>query len=433
MEITWSLGWISFGILAVLLAGMRVSFGIALVGLLGLWLLLDPAQPQVAGTILWSATFSYALTAVPLFVFMAEIMTRSGMAGRAFKAMLDWLGPLRGGAGYAIVCGSAIFAAMSGSSVANAAALGAVASGPMARAGYNNKLSFGTIAAGGTLGILIPPSTAMIIYGSLTGESIGHLFMAGVFPGLLATALFFAVVAIWTVVRPGDAPRLPPVSLAERLASLYDLAPAFALLTIVLGGIYQGIFSPSEAAGIGGFGALAIAAVTRSLSKRVLADSLRSTVEVTSMILLIIAAASIVTYVVGFLRIPTILTEYIATSGMPVNMVLFLVASLFVVLGCFIESTSLIVLTVPVLYPMMKALGLNGEWLGVFVVLLVEIGLITPPVGLNLFVLKKVPGSQTFSDIALGAIPYVLVLLLTILLLVAFPQLATWLPEQMRR
>lgn len=432
MTPTWVLSLVSLSILGVLLAGMRVSFGLALVGLTGLVWLMDPPQPQVAGKLLWNATNSYVLTAVPLFVLMAEIMVRSGLSERAFKTVLQWLGPLRGGAAYATVLGSAIFAAMSGSSVANAAALGAVAGKPLTDAGYSHRLTFGTIAAGGTLGILIPPSTALIIYGSLTGESVGHLFMAGVIPGIVATTLFFVTVAIWSFLRPSDAPRLPPVPLSERVASLLGLIPALALLLLVLGGIYDGFFSPSEAAGIGAFGALVIAGAHGALSLRVLTEALRSTVLVTSMIMLIIAGASIVTYVVGFLRLPATLTEYIVASGIPVGLILFFIALLFLVLGCFIETVSLIVLTVPVLHPVMTALDVSGMWLGVYVVILVEIGLITPPVGLNLFVLQSVPAGQTFRDIAVGATPYVVLLLLTVLLLVAFPEMATWLPEQMK-
>lgn len=414
-----------------MLMGMRVAFAMAMTGAVGLVFLLDPAQPDVIGRQLWNATNSYTLTSIPLFVLMAELLVRTGISGRAYAVALQWLGPLRGGAAHAAILGSAAFAAMSGSSVANAAAMGTIAGPQMAANGYDHKLTFGTIAAGGVLGILIPPSTAMIVYGALTNESIGRLFMAGMIPGLVAVALFFVVVAIWSALRPQDAPAMPKVPLGERLKSLYMVLPAIALLVVVLGGIYYGVFSPTEAAGIGAFAAMVIGAVQGLMSLAVLRDSLRSTVNVTAMIMLIVAAATIVTYVVGFLQIPALLSKLVVSSGLPLLAVLMLIAALFIVLGCFVEAVSLIVLTVPVLYPVMISLGVSGIWFGVFLVILVEIGLIHPPVGLNLFVLQQVPAGQTFRDIALGALPFLAVLFVLLGLLIAYPELATWLPQQM--
>lgn len=426
-----ALGLLAAILLLLMLMGMRVAFAMAMTGAVGLVFLLDPAQPDVIGRQLWNATNSYTLTSIPLFVLMAELLVRTGISGRAYAVALQWLGPLRGGAAHAAILGSAAFAAMSGSSVANAAAMGTIAGPQMAANGYDHKLTFGTIAAGGVLGILIPPSTAMIVYGALTNESIGRLFMAGMIPGLVAVALFFVVVAIWSALRPQDAPAMPKVPLGERLKSLYMVLPAIALLVVVLGGIYYGVFSPTEAAGIGAFAAMVIGAVQGLMSLAVLRDSLRSTVNVTAMIMLIVAAATIVTYVVGFLQIPALLSKLVVSSGLPLLAVLMLIAALFIVLGCFVEAVSLIVLTVPVLYPVMISLGVSGIWFGVFLVILVEIGLIHPPVGLNLFVLQQVPAGQTFRDIALGALPFLAVLFVLLGLLIAYPELATWLPQQM--
>lgn len=421
-----------FGLILLLVcAGMRVGYVLVLVGLIGLTWLLDPSQPAIIGNLVWKSAVSYSLTAVPLFVFMAEIMVRSGVSGRAYKSALQWLGGVRGGGAYAAVAGSTIFAAMSGSSVANAAAMGTIAGKQLVESGYSKKLAFGTIAAGGTLGILIPPSTAMIIYGTLTGESIGHLFMAGVIPGILGAALFAVVVFVWSLVRAQDAPALPPVPLNEKLKGLLGLTPTFVLLAIVLGGIYAGVFSPSEAAGIGAFFAVVIALTQRAMSREILRKSTEATVALTAMIMFIVAGATVVTYVVGMLGIPGALSEAVAKSGLPVWAVLVAIAVLFFVLGCFIESVSLIVLVVPVLYPVLTALHVDGIWLGVYVILLVEIGLITPPVGLNLFVLQKVEAGQTLEDITVGVMPYLLAMLALLAALLIVPELATWLPQKM--
>ncbi len=418
-------------ILLLVLAGMRVAFALGLVGLAGLAWLLDPARPHIAGRLIWHASVSYTLTAVPMFVFMAEILVRSGISVRAYQNCLQWLGPVRGGGAYATALGSAVFAALSGSSVANAAAMGTIAGPQLTEAGYSKRLTFGTIAAGGTLGILIPPSAALIIYGSLTGESVGHLFMAGLVPGLLAVGLFFLVVGVWVTLRPETAPRLAQIPLSEKLLGLIGVLPTIALLVVVLGGIYAGFFSPSEAAGIGAFAAMAIALASGRLTRHVLGESLNATVALTAMIMLIVAGASLVTYVIGLLGIPAVLSRTIVESGLPLWFTLVLVAFLFITLGCFIESVSLIVLTIPVLYPVMAALEVDGIWLGIYLVLLVEIGLLTPPVGLNLFVLQKVPGGQSLKDIALGVVPYIGALTLLLILLILFPGLVTWLPSSM--
>lgn len=418
-------------ILAFVLAGMRIAFALGLVGLIGLTWIVEPAQPQIAGSLMWDASVSFTLTAVPLFVFMAEVLVRSGVSVLAYRNALQWFGAVPGGGAYATVLGSAAFAAMSGSSVANAAAMGTIAGKQLVDSGYDKKLTFGTIAAGGTLGILIPPSTALIIYGSLTGESIGHLFMAGLVPGLVGVAFFFVIVGVWVAMSPGAAPRLPAVPLRERVRGLAGVLPTLALLVVVLGGIYAGVFSPSEAAGIGAFAAMVLAALSRALTFRMLHDSLQATVALTGMIMLIIAAATVVTYVVGILGIPASLSQLIVDSGLSVWIILILVALLFTILGCFIESVSLIVLTIPVLYPVMTALGVDGVWLGIYVVILVEIGLLTPPVGLNLFVLQKIPAGQTLRDIAHGVLPYLGALALLLVFLVFAPGLATWLPSNM--
>lgn len=417
--------------LVVLLIGLRVGIAIALVGILCTVLLLSPPQPGVVGELLWNATKSYYLTSLPLFVFMAEVLLIGGVADRAYRAAVDWLGHVPGGAAHSTVVASVGFAAMCGSSVASAAALGTMIGPQLTKHGYSHRLVFGTLAAGGTLGILIPPSLALILYGALTGESIGHLFMAGVIPGLLVATLFSITIVVWSLMRPGDAPRMPRVPLRQKMLSLLALAPALAVIGTVLGGIYTGFFSPTESAGFGSCLAVLIALASRKLTWSNMMGAARSAVETTTMIMVIVAAASLLTYVLGLLRVPGLLSEAIAASGLSPNLVLIGIAALYIFLGCFIESISLVVLTVPILIPALTALGVDLIWFGVFVVLLIEIALLTPPVGLNLYVLKRVPAGQTLDDIIIGSLPFIFALIVGLAALMIWPGLATWLPSRM--
>lgn len=422
------------GIIVLMALGMRVVYAILAVSIAGLGFLLDPPQYRAMGSVMWEASNSFVLTALPLFVLMAEILTRGGIAKRAFDSISHLLRFLPGGAAYANIAGSAVFAAVSGSSVANAAALGTVAGPEMVRLGYGKRLTFGSIAAGGTLGILMPPSSAMIIYGSLTGVSIGQLFIAGIVPALMVSALFMVVIAGWSLVKPADIPgadRRPDEH--SLLYHFLSLVPVLALIGFVLGGLYIGMFSPTEAAAAGVLGALVLAAATRSLRLADLWHSALSTVLLTSMIVMIIGAASVLKYVLAYLALPAQVTQMVTDLKVSVGMVMLMVTLLYFVLGIFVESVTLIVLTVPVLFPVLTGLGVNGLWLGVYLVLMIEISLLTPPVGLNLFVLQRVPAGQTFGDIAIGAAPFVAALLISIGLIYLYPDIVTWLPELARK
>ncbi|MCP1677237.1 tripartite ATP-independent transporter DctM subunit [Natronocella acetinitrilica] len=377
----------------------------------------------------WRSLKSYSLTAIPLFVLMAEILLRADVTKTAYRGFATILGPLPGGAAYANIGGSTLFAAISGSSVANAAAMGTVAGPAMTEMGYSRRLTFGSIAAGGGLGILMPPSTALIIYGSLSGVSISALFIGGMLPALLLACLFSLVIMIWGFVRPDDAPRGSRATAKELLSAVVGLFPLFLLMTLVLGGIYLGIFTPTEAGGIGALGAAALAAGRRKLGLRMLWESAAAATTLSSMILLIIAGAAVIGYVIGMLGVTFELAFLVADAEISITVLLALIALGYIILGLFIESVSLIVLTVPVLYPVLSAAGVDGVWLGIYIVVLIEIGLITPPVGLNLFVLKSISAGQTMNDIIIGAIPFLGALLGLVALLLAFPQIATWLPS----
>ena len=431
MSITggWDGIWMLLGVLVLLLAlGVRVAYVLLAVGVIGTTWVLDPAQSLATGKEMWGSIRSYSLTAIPMFVFMAEILLRTDVTKQAYKGLAALLAALPGGAAYASITGSTIFAAISGSSVANAACLGVVAGPAMVDLGYSRRLTFGTIAAGGTLGILIPPSTAMIIYGCLTGVSVGKLFLGGIVPGIVGALLFAVVVLIWSLLKPADAPRSRNSSRDDLIEGAIALLPLLLLIGVVLGGIYLGIFTPTEAGGLGVAGAIVVAAFWKKLSFRMLWEAAEATTSLTCMILLIIAGAGGVTYILGMTSLAAALTSWIVDMGLSVTTLLVVVAIIYIVLGCFVESVSLIVLTIPVIYPIMVNMGVNGVWFGIYTVILIEIGLITPPVGLNLFVLERIPAGQTFMDIAIGSFPFVIALCILLGLIVVFPPIVTWLP-----
>ncbi|NYT44305.1 TRAP transporter large permease subunit [Alcaligenaceae bacterium] len=426
----WDGLWILIASMCVLLAlGMRVAYVLFAVGMIGTFWALSPSDPMTVGREAWGSLKSYNLTAIPLYVLMAEILLKADVTRMTYRGFATVLGPLPGGAAYANIGGSTVFAAISGSSVANAAALGTVAGTAMTDLGYNRRLTFGSIAAGGTLGILMPPSTALIIYGSLTGVSISHLFMAGVVPAFVLAGLFAFVILVWGILRPQDAPRSNKATAADVALAILGLLPLLALIFVVLGGIYLGVFTPTEAGGVGVIGASIIAAIGGKLRWTTLWDCARATASLTSMILLIIAGAATIGYVVGMMGLAHEMTTSLAGSELSTFSILLLIALLYVVLGLFIESVSLIVLTIPVLYPVLAGIGVDGIWLGIYVVILIEIGLITPPVGLNLFVLKNIPAGQTMGDIIIGSLPFLLALLTLAGILLFFPSIATWLPS----
>jgi tripartite ATP-independent transporter DctM subunit len=420
------------GALLLLLMGVRVAYVFVAIGLFGMTFLVSPAQYDAVGRLVWESTKVYALTAVPLFVLMAEILFRSGVSSAAYDSIAKLLRGVPGGAAYSTVAGSTVFAAMSGSSVANAATMGRLAGPDMVRHGYSKRLTFGSIASGGSLGILMPPSVPLILFGSLTGVSVGSLFLAGMVPAFMLAGSFMVVILVWSLLHPSAAPSMEPVSMPVRLRGLLYLLPIGGLIALVLGGIYMGVFSPTEAGGMGAFGALALSVLYRRFSWKMLWEAGHGSALLSSMILLIIAGASLLTFVMEMLSVPTELALAAGELGLTATGLLVVVALLYIVLGLFIETVSLIALTVPVVYPMLSSAGVDGVWLGIFTVLLIEIGLLTPPVGLNLYVLQKIPAGQTFGDIAVGVAPFVLVILLNAALIIAFPALVTWLPTAVK-
>lgn len=420
-------------LVVLLFAGMRLGFVVMTLGFFGLIFILFPAQPEVYPQQVWAMSFSYVLTAVPLFVLTAELLMRAGVTGDAYNAVRVFFGHIRGCAAYSSIGACAIFAALTGSSVANAAAVGTFAIPEMLKQGYDKKVAYGTCAAGGTLGILIPPSIPLIIYGALTGESVGRLFIAGVIPGIILSLMMMGAITIWGIGFPSSMPVIPLENYPwkKKVKTVLGLAPAILCIIIILGSIYAGITTPTEAAGLGATAALVIGLIKRKLSWSALRDSLTATVKLTAMVLLITTGANGVTYVMGFSGIPAALTSLVLEMGIANWQVLALISILYIILGCFLESVAIIVLTVPVLYPMIVKLGIDPIFFAILMVVLIETGMVTPPVGMNLYVIQGIAGENAYGDTVKGMLPFLFAMFVMVALLIAFPQMATWLPSRM--
>jgi C4-dicarboxylate transporter DctM subunit len=416
-------------ILILVMAGMEIGFALITIGVISL--VFFPHKPlfQPIAEVCWSQLNSFTLTALPLFIFMGELMTRGKISEQLYRAADKWLSRLPGGLANANIGACSVFAALSGSSIATAAAIGTVAVPAMESRGYAPRLIFGSLGAGGTLGILIPPSITMILFGFLGNVSIGKLFIGGIIPGVLLAAAFMCYIMLWSLRSPSIAPKLAErPSLRGMIGSLPGITPSAILIVLVLGSIYMGVATPTEAAALGAFGALMINLFQKQLSWRLLQQTLSSTVCTTAMVGLIMIGAMMVAFTLHFLRVPIVLSEAIVDSGMNRYLALVLICLLIYVLGCFIDGISIIIIMTPILISIMETLGFDLVWFGIVFTINIEVSLITPPVGMNLFVLKGVAPSAQMSDIFMGTLPYVAILSLGIAALAIWPQLVTWLP-----
>lgn len=416
---------------ALLITGISIAYGLGLLGLAGLAFLLPSAQIATLAEKAFSSTNAFALTAVPMFVFMGVLLIQCGASGALFEAMRVWFGRLPGGLAHASIGACAAFAAVCGSSVATAATIGKMAAPEMLKRRYSHRLAFGTIAAGGTLGILIPPSIPLIIYGTSVGASVSALFAAGIIPGAALTLAFMATVIAWTLVRPQAAPAGEPNTIRRKIVASAEALPFLGLIILVLGSIYTGVATPSEAGAVGATLALLLCLVQRRLDWEGLTNALLETVATTSFILIIVVGTTAFTYVVDYLRLPAQIVETMNSFGFSGWLVLVFVTLLYLVLGMFIDPISMILITLPITYPIVKAAGYDPIWFGIYLVIMIEIACLTPPVGLNLFVLRGLSGDVPLSEIAIGAAPFVVTLLLFTWLLAVFPTMATWLPQAM--
>ncbi len=429
----WVIGLVlAVAILVFLLAGVRIALALGVVAMFGLYFLLPKPQLASLAERAWSSVNVFTLTAVPMFVMMSSLLLRSGVTTRMFDSLVKWFGRTPGGLAHASVGASAIFAAVSGSSIATAATLGTVACPEMTRRGYSARLTYGVTAAGATLGIMIPPSIAMIIYGSTVGAPVDLLFIAGIVPGLLLAAAFMAGALVWSLGVPGAAPKGSHYSLLEKLASLVNVLPFATVIVAVLGSLYAGIATPTEAGAMGVAMAAILCVVSRSFSLRMLYEVAVETVAVTAFILLIVTCAAALSWVFDYLRLPRALAETVRDAALAPWMVIALVSLIYIVLGMFVESISMMLMTLPVTFPLVMALGFDPIWFGIFLVIMVEVGLITPPVGMVLFVLKGTSEDVPLKDIATGALPFVGIILGFIVAMYLFPELIAWLPDKMR-
>lgn len=384
---------------------------------------------RAAGEIAWTSSSGFTLMAIPLFILLGEIMLRSGIADAMYEALAKWLGWLPGGVMHANIGACALFAATSGSSVATAATIGTVALPQVERHGYGERLFLGTLAAGGTLGILIPPSVNMIIYGILTNSSVPKLYLAGIIPGLMLAGCFMVAVAVISILRPEVAGRKQRYSMADRLQSLVGVIPPGFIFLIVIGSIYRGWATPTEAAALGVAGAMLLAAVKRTLNMRMMGQALEATVVTTAMILFIIVAAYFLNVIIAGIGLTSALNDFIGGLGLSPMQMLIVVVIFYLVLGCFMETLSMMITTIPIIAPIMFDLGFDPIWYGVVMMILIETALITPPIGLNLYIVQGVRPRGPMTDIMIGVLPFVLCMIVALILLTIFPGLATWLPS----
>jgi tripartite ATP-independent transporter DctM subunit len=420
-----------FIMLGMMLVGLPIATSMAAVGILGGLLAYGLPFINSIAPVIWGVHNDNLLTSVPLFILMGELLLRSGIADRMFGALAAWLGRLPGGLLHTNIGCSALFAATSGSSVATAATIGTVALPSLHQRGYRMDMSLGSIAAGGTLGILIPPSVNMIVYGSLTDTSIGRLFVAGIIPGLLLTAAFMTFILVHALITKSTI-REEKVPLPVKLRLLKDLVPPGVIFLIVMGSLYTGVATTTESAALGVVASLIFTWQSGSLKWKLLQNCFVQTGKTSGMILLIITAAFVLNLAISLTGVAETMTKWVTSFGLSGTQFLLVLVVFYLLLGMFMDVMSMMVATVPITFPIVVALGIDPIWFGVFIVLMCELGLITPPVGMNLFVVQGIrPDKGTIKDTIFGAFPYVLILLAFTGLLIAFPSIATWLPRQM--
>lgn len=419
------------------LMGLRVPVGMAMlaVGFGGIW-----ALSGLTGAMSTMTSMSYSmsnnglLVIIPLFILMGNVAGASGLSRRLFDAAYAWIGGMRGGMASASVVGCAGFAAVSGSSIATAVTMGRVALPEMKRFGYDPRLATGAVAAGGTLGILIPPSAGFVVYALLTEQSIGQLFMAGVIPGILLAGLFVLFITVRTTLKPEIAPRAQQTSWTEKWQATRNASPIIAIILATIGGIYLGVFTAEEAAGIGALLMCIIALLGRLMTLSDFWPVLIETSRTTAMLFFILIGAAVFAPFLSFATIPESLAESLGDLGLGAYGTLAIILLGYIVLGTFLESFGLVVITIPIVFPIITKLGFDPIWFGVMVVIVVEMGLITPPVGLNVFVVKGVAGPEVpMSQIFAGVFPFWVAMLVCLVLLVLFPSLSLFLPSTMFR
>jgi C4-dicarboxylate transporter DctM subunit len=416
---------------ALLASGIWVAFALLATGIVGMALFTQAPLGSILATTSWGSSNSWALAALPLFIWMGEILFRSRLSEDLFAGLSPWMTRLPGQLLHVNILGCGVFAAVSGSSAATAATIGKMSMPELARRGYDERMAIGTLAGSGTLGLLIPPSIILIVYGVATEESIARLFIAGVFPGIMLMALFMGYVIAWALLNPQRMPaREAEVSWRERIIALKRLLPVIMLITGVVASIYLGIASPTDAAAVGVLLALALSWWSGTLTRASFVDSLMAATRMSCMIAFILAGAAFLTVAMGFTGIPRQLAEWIGTMNLSPTMLIVALTVFFIVLGCFLDGISVVVLTTSVILPMVEHAGIDRIWFGIYIVLVVEMAQITPPVGFNLFVLQGLTGRDILA-VGRAAIPFFFMMVVAVAIIWIFPDVVTWLPSKM--
>lgn len=418
-------------LLILLATGVYIAVALGIVAFVGYFFLIGGGVPNTIGATAFNLTNNFVLTAIPLFIFMGEIILRAGFSSSLYKSISVWSQFVPGNLLHSNILACGVFSAISGSSIATAAAIGTIALPELDSRGYDRKLSSGSLAAGGTLGPLIPPSIALIIYGSITETSIGRLFMAGIIPGVLLAVMFMTYIGFRVKRNARLAPPADRDSWKTRLYSSLHVLPIILLILVVLGGIYFGVTTPTEAAAIGASGALILALAYRRLSWQILRESLRESVRATGFIMFIVIGAMLLAVVLANLQVPKRLAEGLLVADLPPLLILLVIFSMYFVVGMFFDALSMMLITLPVVFPIVIGIGYDPVWFGVALLLILEVGLLTPPLGLNLFVIHGIARDRPFSDVVKGSIPFFMIMLVLLAVITIWPNLVLWLPGQM--
>jgi len=428
---TWELSFLGLGGMLLLMAmGMPIAFAMLLSGGIGIATIVGPqAALSMVGQLAVSVTTNYDLSVAPMFILMGAFVTRAGMSHDLYDACHAFMGHLRGGLAMATVAACGGFAAVCGSSLATAATMSKVAIPSMRRYGYKDSLAAGSIAAGGTLGILIPPSVILVIYGILTGTDIGKLFIAGIIPGIMTIGMYIVAIIIITKIRPEAGPPADRVSYRERFTRLRRVTAIGILFLFIIGGIYLGVFTPTEAGGVGAFGAFVFTLWRRILTIRIFFECLLETVQTSAMLFIVLVGAIIFSNFVNLAGLPSALSDFVTQKGLSPLGVMAIMILIFMVLGCFLESLSMVLLMVPIFFPIALSLGFHPVWFGIVVVMVTELSFITPPVGLNLFVLKSTIKDINMATIYRGIFPFAIADVIRISTIIWFPSIVLFLPS----
>ena len=420
-------------LVVVLFSRMPVGFVMALIGFVGFTYMVSlEAGLSLLAKDVFGIFGSYSLTVIPLFVLMGQIAFHAGISRRLYDSAYTFMGHWPGGLAMATIGACAGFSAICGSTNAAAATMATVALPEMKRYGYDMKLATGTVAAGGSLGILIPPSVIFIVYGIMTEQSIGKLFLSGIFPGILLASLFLLTIYIWTRLRPELGPRGPRTSLGEKLRALSGLVEMLIIFGLVMGGLFRGVFTPTEAGAIGAFSTLILAIVRRQINWQGFVQALVETTRISCMVLVIVTGATVFGHFLAITRIPFELAGWVKGLPLPSWGIMGVIIFIYLMGGCFMDALALILLTIPIFFPVAVSLGYDPIWFGVIIVMVTEMGVITPPVGVNVYVVSGVAKDVPLEDIFRGILPLLLALITAVILMILFPQIALFLPGLMR-